>query len=74
MDKRSVLMKRHWKSVLDILSPAPQMIIPAFDAFCENIAMIYEKCKGPYTLDIRKKYQVLGHPPLLIGYSNWFTP
>ena len=21
------------------------MIIPAFDAFCENIAMIYEKCK-----------------------------
>ena len=49
MDKRSVLMKQHWKSVLDILSPAPQMIIPAFDAFCENIAMIYEKCKGPYT-------------------------
>ena len=45
MEKRSILLQRHWKTVLEILSPAPQMIIPAFDAFCENIAMIYEKCK-----------------------------
>ena len=33
------------ESSFNILSPAPQMIIPAFDAFCENIAAIYEKCK-----------------------------
>ena len=64
MDKRSVLMKQHWKSVLDILSPAPQMIIPAFDAFCENIAMIYEKCKGPSIhIGYPQRYRFLGLPP-----------
>ena len=45
MEKRSRLLQRH-ESSLDILSPAPKMIIPAFDAFCENIAAIYEKCKA----------------------------
>ena len=28
-----------------MLNPALQMIIPAFDAFCENVTAIYEKCK-----------------------------
>ena len=39
-------MLQRQESSLDILSPAPKMIIPAFDAFCENIAAIYEKCKA----------------------------